>query len=97
MVTGGFGLKNKILNISEEDYSSVDILKEKLASLAEEVIYYDDLNPVSSEEIIKRASDADAIMVSLRTNIGAFEIETCSVWFGLFGTRWDTFQLISLY
>jgi hypothetical protein len=33
MVSGGFDLKNKILGISEEDYSSIDVLKGKLDSL----------------------------------------------------------------
>ena len=49
---------------------------EEFAKRAKEYVFYDDV-PSSEEEVIRRAKDADGILVNLSTQITANIIEHC--------------------
>lgn len=48
-----------------------------LANLAEEVVYYEDQDPVPPAQIVQRAQEADVVLLSLRTPFREAEIAQC--------------------
>ncbi len=65
---------NKIVSV--DNTGLIEPVKEKLRSLAKEVILYDDF-PSSNSEIISRIGDADCVLVSWNTKVDKEIIEAC--------------------
>ena len=62
--------------VAVEQLNLVPRANDEFAKRAEEYIYYEDI-PETEEEVIRRAQDADAILVNLTTQITANIIEHC--------------------
>lgn len=62
--------------VSIDDTGLIAPVKAKLYELAGEVQFYDDF-PTSSDEVIRRITDADCVLVSWNTRISREVIESC--------------------
>jgi lactate dehydrogenase-like 2-hydroxyacid dehydrogenase len=62
--------------VSVDNTGLIDEVKERLASLANEIIFYEDF-PKTNDEIISRINDADCVLVSWNTPIDKEVIESC--------------------